>query len=79
MAGFASYHLQDLTFTGPQDTKRKPYASLAILDPIITIERRHGKYHIAARFNIETAILNYASQTKFVLPFLSMSSTVRSY
>ncbi|KAJ0421472.1 hypothetical protein BJY00DRAFT_312077 [Aspergillus carlsbadensis] len=74
MAGFASYHLQDLTFTGPQDSssssssnsdsKIKPYASLAILDPIITIERRHGKYHIAARFNIETAILNYASQTK---------------
>ncbi|KAL2855657.1 hypothetical protein BJX68DRAFT_264013 [Aspergillus pseudodeflectus] len=68
MAGFASYHLQDLTFTGPQDAKRKPYASLAILDPIISIERRYGEYHIAARFNIETAILNYASQTKFVLP-----------
>ncbi|KAL2797368.1 hypothetical protein BJX66DRAFT_297695 [Aspergillus keveii] len=68
MAGFASYHLQDLTFTGPQpnsrNTKIKPYASIAILDPIITIERRHGKYHIAARFNIETAILNYTSQTK---------------
>ncbi|KAL3485032.1 hypothetical protein BJX62DRAFT_243363 [Aspergillus germanicus] len=68
MAGFASYHLQDLTFTGPQpntrNTKIKPYVSIAILDPIITIERRHGKYHIAARFNIETAILNYASQMK---------------
>ncbi|KAL3447636.1 hypothetical protein BJX65DRAFT_276505 [Aspergillus insuetus] len=68
MAGFASYHLQDLTFTGPQDSSSniniKPYASIAILDPIITIERRYGKYHIAARFNIETAILNYASQMK---------------
>ncbi|KAL3480155.1 hypothetical protein BJX99DRAFT_220830 [Aspergillus californicus] len=64
MAGFTSYHLQDLTFTGPQGYKKAPYASVAILDPIITIERRHGKYHIAARFNIETAILNYASENR---------------
>ncbi|PKX90611.1 uncharacterized protein P174DRAFT_506265 [Aspergillus novofumigatus IBT 16806] len=62
MAGFSSYHLQDLTFTGPQGTRKSPYASVAILDPIITIERHHGIYHIAARFNIETAILNYATQ-----------------
>ncbi|RKK66282.1 hypothetical protein BFJ69_g15546 [Fusarium oxysporum] len=62
MEGFTSYHLQDLTFTGPSGHKRPAYASIAILDPIITIERRHGKYHIAARFNIETAILDYASQ-----------------
>ncbi|KAL3458365.1 hypothetical protein BJX64DRAFT_279954 [Aspergillus heterothallicus] len=62
MGGFTSYHLQDLTFTGPQRQKRPAYASLAILDPIITIERHHGKYHIAARFNIETAILNYVSR-----------------
>ncbi|KAL4880650.1 hypothetical protein BJY04DRAFT_219120 [Aspergillus karnatakaensis] len=62
MAGFTSYHLQDLTFTGPQGAKQRPYASVAILDPIITIERLHGKYHIAARFNIETAILDYASR-----------------
>ncbi|KAL5593038.1 hypothetical protein FOBRF1_012140 [Fusarium oxysporum] len=62
MEGFTSYHLQDLTFTGPHGRKRQAYASIAILDPIITIERHHGKYHIAARFNIETAILNYASQ-----------------
>ncbi|GKZ38934.1 hypothetical protein AbraIFM66950_011508 [Aspergillus brasiliensis] len=62
MEGFTSYHLQDITCKGPQGHKRPPYASIAVLDPIITIEKRHGKYHIAARFNIETAILNYASR-----------------
>ncbi|KAB8227240.1 uncharacterized protein BDW43DRAFT_255651 [Aspergillus alliaceus] len=62
MEGFTSYHLQDITCKGPQGHKRPPYASIAILDPIITIEKRHGKYHIAARFNIETAILDYASR-----------------
>ncbi|KAF5724799.1 hypothetical protein FMUND_476 [Fusarium mundagurra] len=62
--GFSSYHLRDVTFTGPCGHKRPPYASLAILDPIITVERHFGKYHIAARFNIETAILDYASNRK---------------
>lgn len=65
---FSSYHLQDVTFTGPKSPKTPPYATIAILDPIITIERRYAKYHIAARFNIETAILNYASWDKFVPP-----------
>ncbi|KAL4971180.1 hypothetical protein BDW66DRAFT_146562 [Aspergillus desertorum] len=58
---FPSYHLPDFARTGPKRPKTPPYASIAILDPIITIERRHSKYYIAARFNIETAILNYSS------------------
>lgn len=69
MDGFSSYHLQDLTFIGPKGTKGSPYVSIAVLDPIITIERHHGKYHIAARFNIETAILNYAMQKRSVTVF----------
>jgi hypothetical protein len=42
----------------------KLYASVSILDPVITIERHGGKYHIAARFNIETTILDYHSRKR---------------
>lgn len=39
-----------------------PYTSVCILDPCITIERHGGKLHVAARFNIETTILQYHSK-----------------
>lgn len=57
------YYLHNLSFHGPSAAS-KPYVSVSILDPIMTIERHHGKYHIAARFNIETTILNYESRTR---------------
>lgn len=43
-------------FSGP---KNAPYASICVLDPLITVERHHGKYHVTVRFNIETTILDY--------------------
>ncbi|PVH89045.1 hypothetical protein DL98DRAFT_508886 [Cadophora sp. DSE1049] len=55
--------LPDQYFRGPP-TARKPYASIAILDPVVTIERHGGNYHIAARFNIETTILGYNEREK---------------
>ncbi|KAF2498534.1 hypothetical protein BU16DRAFT_615564 [Lophium mytilinum] len=62
-AGIKCCFLQNLSFTGPANAS-KPYVSISILDPIITIERHHGKYHIAARFNLETSILNYENHTR---------------
>jgi hypothetical protein len=59
------YYLHDLSFHGPSAAS-KPYVSVSILDPITTVERHHGKYHIAARFNIETTILNYEGRTRQV-------------
>jgi hypothetical protein len=32
---------------------------------MIMIERHHRKYHIAARFNVETTILRYEAQKRF--------------
>jgi hypothetical protein len=52
------YYLHNLVFQGP-------YVSISVLDPIMTIERHHGKYHVATRFNIETTILNYESSMKY--------------
>ena len=43
---------------------KKPYASISVLDPVITVEFHSGKYHIAARFNIETTILDYHSRRR---------------
>jgi hypothetical protein len=60
---FQCYLLPNLYFRGPEDTA-KPYASLCVLDPIITVERHHGKYHVAARFNVEATILNYENSTR---------------
>ena len=57
------YRLRSLSFHGPREGL-EPYISLSILDPIITIERHRGKYHIAARFNLEITILNYENQTR---------------
>jgi hypothetical protein len=59
MSNVQCYLLEDLSFAGPQNPSSKPYASISILDPIITVERHHGKYFVAARFNLETTILGY--------------------
>ncbi|KAH6856921.1 hypothetical protein B0I37DRAFT_368797 [Chaetomium sp. MPI-CAGE-AT-0009] len=48
-----------VSFSGPEHPSTPPYVAVSILDPLITIERHHGKYHVAARFNMETTILNY--------------------
>ncbi|KAK1751200.1 hypothetical protein QBC47DRAFT_392424 [Echria macrotheca] len=58
------YLLPPISFDGPRDKTTKPFASVSILDPVITIERHHGKYHVAARFNMETTILNYYENQK---------------
>ena len=50
-------------FKGPKEGKG-PYASISILDPVVTIELHGGKYHIAARFNVETTILYYNTKKK---------------
>ena len=58
--------LNDQFFRGPVSQKDQkgiaPYTSVSILDPCITIERHGGRLHIAARFNIETTILQYHSK-----------------
>jgi hypothetical protein len=69
------YLLRNIYFPDPSNTSNTPntsntsklYASISILDPIITIERHHQKYHVAARFNIETTILNYENRTRSAL------------
>jgi hypothetical protein len=47
----------------PEHSKRA-YVSISILDPAITIERHHERYHIAARFNFETTILQYDTRQR---------------
>jgi len=58
------YLLRSISFDGPQHASTGPYASVSILEPLITIERHHGKYHIAARFNIEATLLDYYENQK---------------
>jgi hypothetical protein len=58
------YNLPDQHFKGPKKG-RGPYASVSILDPVITVERHYGKYYIAARFNIETTMLGYDQRERF--------------
>jgi hypothetical protein len=55
--------LADQHFIGPNDGKG-PYSSFCILDPVITVERHDKKFHIAARFNIETTVLRYNAQKR---------------
>ena len=55
------YPLRNLTSVGPKESKR-PYASICIIDPVITVERHDEKYHVAVRFNMETTILHYETQ-----------------
>ncbi|KAL3449639.1 hypothetical protein BJX65DRAFT_272776 [Aspergillus insuetus] len=52
----AYFTLKDQCFRGPYPA---PYTTVCVLDPLITVERHHGKYHITARFNVETSILDY--------------------
>jgi hypothetical protein len=57
-----------------QHVEGRPYASVSVLDPAITIERHGGKYHIAARFNLETTILDYHAKKRLELTLLSCPS-----
>jgi len=57
-------NLDDQFFLGPEGA-RNPYVSFGALDPCITVERLGEQLHIAARFNIETTILNYSSTERF--------------
>ena len=57
------YPLRNLTSVGPKESKR-PYASICIIDPVITVERHDEKYHVAVRFNMETTILHYETQKR---------------
>src|ERR1700734_2035108 len=59
------YDLENQYFKGP-GKGQGAYASVCVLDPVITLERHHGKFHIAARFNIETTILRYITQKGYV-------------
>jgi hypothetical protein len=59
---FDWYSLENQYFNGPKE--KGAYASISVLDPIVTIERYRGKYHIAAAFNMETTILRYNTQKR---------------
>jgi hypothetical protein len=41
------------------------HASLCISSPVITIEKRSSELLIAARFNMETSILEYSTDQKY--------------
>jgi hypothetical protein len=53
----------DITFPEPNSPDAS-HASISVLDPVITIERHNGKYHLAARFNIKRTILDYHLKTR---------------
>ncbi|KAJ6164040.1 hypothetical protein N7470_002712 [Penicillium chermesinum] len=59
----AYFGLRDQWFRG-QNAKGAPYVSIGVLDPLITVERHHGKYHITARFHVETTIIDYKAHGK---------------
>jgi hypothetical protein len=61
-SSIAYFAVKDQWFTGP---KNAPYASICVLDPLMTVERHHGQYHITARFNIETTVLEYDLRKMF--------------
>jgi len=70
---FESYNLPNQYFLGPKserhegrrrDKVQDAYASISILEPVVTVERHNDEYHIAARFNIETTILGYDYKSK---------------
>ncbi|KAF4213132.1 hypothetical protein CNMCM8980_007390 [Aspergillus fumigatiaffinis] len=58
----ACFPVKDQWFRGPSSG---PYVSIYVLDPLITVERHHGKYHITARFNLETTILEAGHELFF--------------
>ncbi|KAJ0414716.1 hypothetical protein BJY00DRAFT_20113 [Aspergillus carlsbadensis] len=59
----AYFGLRDQWFRG-STAKGAPCVSIGILDPLITVERHHGKYHITARFHVETTIADYHAHRK---------------
>jgi hypothetical protein len=61
-SSIAYFAVKDQWFIGP---KIAPYVSTCVLDPLITVERHHGKYHITARFNVESTILDYHQNKRF--------------
>jgi hypothetical protein len=61
----AYFGLRDQWFRGP-NAKGTPCVSIGILDPLITVERHNGKYHITARFHVQTTIIDYNTHRKFV-------------
>lgn len=60
----AYFGLRDQWFRGP-NAKGAPCVSIGVLDPLITVERHHGKYHITAWFHVETTIVDYNARRKF--------------
>lgn len=61
--------LQDTPFP----SLKKPYASVSVLDTVITVERHGGNYHVSARFNIETTIEDYNSRERSVINWYLMN------
>ncbi len=60
---FPCIYLANQSSGGPEKTSGHRVATF-VTDPVITIERHSEKYHISARFDIETAIEGYRSQTR---------------
>ena len=67
--------LKDKHFCGPQQAKQ-PYASVSILNPVLTIERHADYYYFSCRFNIETTVLSYESKSGSVWKFLYNQITI---
>jgi len=59
----AYFRIRNEELIGPTDGP--PYASICVLDPLITVERHSNNYHIAARFHLETTILDYSTHERF--------------
>ena len=62
-ASIAYFLIRNEELIGPTDGQ--PYASICVLDPLITVERRSNNYHITARFHLETTILGYSTHKRF--------------
>jgi len=60
---FSSKDLENQSFKGPKKG-RGAYASVCVLDPILTIEHRDKEYHVAVNFHLETTILGYNTQKR---------------
>ena len=60
---FPCIYLPNQFSSGPEKASGH-HISTFIIDPVITIERHNEKFHISARFDIETAIEGYSSQTR---------------
>ena len=62
-ASIAYFLIRNEELIGPTDGQ--PYASICVLDPLITVERHSNNYHITARFHLETTILGYSTHKRF--------------